>query len=256
MHAVGFEPAEQVLRGPVVGPSKLQIAVHRHLDDGAKRLMIVSRAYACAETQYYTMMVQSHLKLSQAGGMRIIAIGIARAHTFDNKHPIMFRRRSILARWAAFNLIGLLVVMHLTITTVRSSMDEEPEAEDRAEHEERHFWTKCTKWVKHKCCRLKPRTTREGLIRLYKAPCPDKLIMKCCPGLKAMIKTRQDGGPDDGTDAKTPLGPLNLGDILVCVEDLINNLLQLKISLVGDNRKDQGGCCSVPIIRNACPVSS
>lgn len=57
--------------------------------------------------------------------------------------------------------------------------------------------------------------------------------------------------PVAGTAAKgSSILDMTLGDIAQCIQDVILNLLQFKLTVVGGDKKK--GCCNVPVLRNAC----
>lgn len=170
----------------------------------------------------------------------------------------MASSRSDRATWTIFRLVAAIAVIHLAITLARAARHD---AEDTADREEEggsspaadttaksHGKMKCSDHTRQKCCRLKPHTTSEGQIRLSKAPCPDKVIMNCCPGLKPKSGTlNREGGPN------SPLN-VSLREAIKCITDVIGNLLELKLSLIGSEGA-KSGCCKIPILKNACPTT-
>lgn len=153
-------------------------------------------------------------------------------------------------RWTIVNSIVLIAVMLSTaIAMVQSRnperqigtavIDDYEETEDPLEP----AWTpprvQCNSEIRQRCCHLTAHSRRDGSVKVSKAGgCPSKYVMQCCPGLKP--KTRAESSLK-----------VTLEDVLKCIQDLIENLLEFKFSLKGSNQS----CCRIPLVKSACSPS-
>lgn len=159
-----------------------------------------------------------------------------------------FRSYSTTSLLTVPNLIVVLTAVSLAFVAVQSqyhgrgvgtaAIDDYEETEDPLDP----VWTppsriNCNAEIRERCCHLIAHSTREGSIRVSKAGCPNKYIMQCCPGLRARVR------------ADSPLN-VTLSDVIKCIQDLIENLLEFKFTLIGKDRNL--GCCKVPLLKNAC----
>lgn len=134
----------------------------------------------------------------------------------------------------------------------KATIDDYDESQDPLDP----VWTQpsinCNAKVRERCCHLRAHATKDGSIQLGRPRCPEKYTLQCCAGLRSTMTRygRFNGNATKTTIGGAPFG-LSLGNIVECVQNLITNLLQLRLTL---RPKDggQSGCCQLPLLRVVC----
>lgn len=173
-----------------------------------------------------------------------------------------FRSCSMTSLVTIVNLIVTLVAISLATGTVQSQhygkgtdtavMDDYDETDNPLDTPNRTpTRLDCNAKVRQRCCHLRTHITIHGSIKVKRPQCPERYIMQCCP----IFRGTRRYGPYNGNATKITTGGgtfgVGLGDIVGCVQSLITNLLQFRLTL-RPKEGGQGGCCQLPILKLVC----